>query len=1253
MRSVTQILVNLRLLVAASALLWFSISHAQTQDHSSIGVFQFVATTIDVVGLEDDVSYIVRNELRKAPNLLVINQRELELALSRNDIEQKFSAQEAVKAASILNLNYVIVGQVSREAQQIVANVEVVSPVAGKSVGALKFTFSNQAQIAMQSSYIGERLDEVISNHKLNAQAAANNLGEDWLKEISADFSGGLVSLSWSLSDPSLSFLGFNVYRSSTQQGPFSYIASEAELSAKDNPGNDPGTFYYQLSMINDEGDEVRSQQLASVEIQAQVESSLQAPTIVNVTERVSGLSLEFFPSADNVEKSIMGYELVRRASGEEWQVVGTYNVPQSRSGQNSSASNQMSIEKLSLADSQAQSIKGKVFYGVRAFSAQEKGQITEALEYIPASAPQLSLASNATLREISLAWQPATAGFGYKVYRRLDNADDWRLLSELNGLDKITYTDTQITQEDKVFEYAVTVFDDFGETQRSQSLIAQSKSALKPPKDVKGVSGLARKAVVTWAVNQDPNVVGYSIFRAPYTQDKEFTLTRIGEINDPKASTFTDKTVLQDNTEYYYSVAAINKFNSSGPVSKAVLIKTKTPPSSLSTLQAVLGEQAIELSWQLPANANIADIDRVQIERSYDGKVFEKIAEVSALLNAYSDKQIISGAALSYRALVIDKDGLISEPVLSGETQITLPLLLSVPQEGMLRKISLAWQNASTPAVVKVFRGTEQQNLALVAQLSNLSENTYIDEKDLSDDKQYFIKIEAWLAGNKLAESNIVTSTTKNIPAPKGLNAQSDLPKKIVLSWQAVNDDSIVKYVLFRRDLSQSDSQLVSIAQIDDVKTTSYTDAMFTASASSQQSGNSIEHGTQYEYAIASKNIFDATGYIGNTVTAASKRIPLPAHSVNVSTKATSIDLQWSLGDEADLKQVIIAKKWPFESVFSVIEEQSASTTSFSDTNLYPYVNPEYKLSVIDADGLSSAPTMLSNIENVKTSTLSVLQDDLLRKIQLGWDTLHPNISVIVKRRQNGSNWQTLATVDSSIKEYTDSTNFIDQTQYEYKLALQTKTSAPFMLGESNIVTANTKALPPAPTLNATSGLVKQIQLTWQASTDPDVGGYNLYKIDNSGKLEKLDSFTPAQTTYTDEGSFFSKLDDGTQYNYKIASFNTYKVEGLHGETIQASTKALPSIPATLSAQIDADSVRLNWAANQEADIATYEVYRGGSCSRLSVIGKVSPAIVTYADSDVKVGRSYCYKVKAVDITKLESALSLGAEVSLPEAAK
>lgn len=1257
-----KMLFKTRWLVASLLVLCCGVLPAQTQDQSSVGVFQFVANTIDVVGLEDDVSYIVRNELRKADNIIVINQRELEVAIGRNDIQQTFSVQEAVKAATILNLNYVIIGMVSREGQSIVAQVEVASPIDNSAIGSLKFSFNNQAQISLQADYIGKQITALISEHKVTAQATADSIGEDWVNAIDASYQSGLVSLQWSLQEADTSFLGFNIYRATSPQGPFSYMSSESELAAKDDVGVEAAEYYYQVSMINEDGEELRSEKIAKVSIEAISQSSLQAPTIVKVTERVNGAAFEFFPSAENVGKAILGYELMRRSAESDWQVVGVYNLPQSRVNKQSKTSTQASIEKLSIVDTQADTISGPVSYAIRAFTQAEKGQLTDSQEYTPASAPQLFLASNETLREISLGWQAATSGFGYRLYRRVDNTDDWRLLSEIPGLSSINFTDTEVEEEGKTFKYAISVYDDFGETQKSPVFEAQSKAALLPPTQVSGESGLARSAAITWQTNNDPDAAGYSIFRAPYTQDKEFTLTRIGEVKDPKQTTFTDESVLQDNTSYYYSVATINKYNVSGPVSKAVLITTKTPPTAVDNVLANLQEQSVLLTWQLPQNLNTNDIDKLVIERSFDGLNFEKRSEIMfesnvMATNSFEDPQLLAGAQITYRVFLMDKDGLMSEPVLSQPLPITLALSLTVPQQGLLRKIDLAWTHARSPAVIKILRGTQDDALTLVSELSEYAANTYTDEKDLVDDQAYFVKIESWLNGQKIAESNVVSSTTKDIPAPQNLSAIGQLPERIELSWDAVVDDSITQYVIFRRQVGTgSEEQLVSIAMLSKDKTT-FVDEMFDESSKAQGSV-SIKHGVEYEYAIASKNVFDATGFIGETVTAASK--PLPAAPMNAMAQAeeAGIELSWALGNEPDLKSVTLARKWPFEDTYTDIAELEATTTSFVDKDLYPYATPSYKISVFDADGLRSNETGLQDVENKRKVELSVLQDKLLREIQLAWRASGDNLAYVVTRRKLGdTSFKRINSQALSTAQYVDTASLLDQSQYEYQLVVQTQSAQSakvHTLGQSNIVTASTKDLPTAPILQATSGLVKEVNLSWQVASDPDVAGYNLYKVLDNGELDKLDTFTANQSSYTDSGSFFSKLDDGTQYQYKIASFNPYEVEGLHGDAVSATTKALPQIPSQASTSFENGEVVLVWQANPEADIEVYEISRGSSCSRTSAIGKVSAnnASTRFVDKSAKAGKSYCYQVIAIDKTKLESEPSSGVQINIPEAA-
>ncbi len=1223
---------------------------AQLEEQSSIGVFQFVAQSIDVVGLEDDVSYIVRNELRKKDNFNVINQRELEVALTRNEIEQIFSAAEAVKAATVLNLNYVIIGEVSRANQQITANVQVVSPIQSKSIGSLTFNFTNQAQIDLQAEYIGDQILAIIGQHKTDSQRIVETLDEDWVDSIKAVNNSGVVQLSWTMTNPSIEFLGFNVYRAESEQGPFSYITSEAETRASDVPGPQSATYFYQLSMIDGNGEEIRSDKLASVSIQAAVKSNIQPPTIMNVIERVNSVAVEFFPSAANVDKNIVGYELLRKDEGSDWQIVGNYIIPQTSSNNNRQQPN---LTQLTLEDGRSSSINGPVSYSLRAFSNDEKGTVTQPFSYQPATAPQITMLSNATLRQIQLGWQSATAGFGYRLYRKVSDSDPFTLLAEIPNISTNSYIDTDIQQEGQSFRYAISVYDDFGETAKSDLLIAQSKGALEPPTELKGESGLVRAIKLSWLPVNDPDVKGYSIFRGPYTEDQEFTLNRIGEVMDPLASSFVDNSDLVDGTQYYYSVASINQFDVSGPVSKAVLVSTKQPPEALTEVSARFVDNQVEVNWMLPDSLSKQDIGLFVLERSFDGQNFNVLKELMNAQQSYIDGDLIAGATAVYRVKVTDVDGLQSAYTMSAPTKMSVPLILTNPEPGMLRQISLAWENAVSPAIIKVFRGLDENNLAQVSEVAGYSEPAYIDSDGLDDDTSYSVKIEAWLNDSKLAESNVINVQTKDIPAPQNLAVIAGLPNKIELTWDKVNDDSIKGYVIFRRESGNSQNQLLSIAIIDDVDQTRYTDIVTNGRVESVIAGvTSIKHGVEYEYAIASKNVFDATGYVSDIVKGASKPLPTTASAIQAMANEERVELSWQLGSETDLKQVIVERKWPFESEYSEISNVDARSNRYIDTDLYPYVTPSYRLTVVDIDGLKSLPSVISNIENVKGVSLNIEQDKLLRQIVINWTGSHPNVATVVNRRIAGEdNWQQLGTFSASTLKLSDQQGLTDQTNYEYQLKLQTNDSQAYPLGTSNIVQGSTKQLPDAPQLSATSGLVKAVKLDWAKANDPDVGGYNIYKVEDDGDLDKLETLSANETTFTDEGSFFNRLDDGANYNYKIASFNTFEVEGPKGELVSATTKPLPSIPQNLQAQLQGNSVELNWAANPETDIQDYEVYRGSSCSRVSKVGSTNSGTnYSYTDTDARAGRSYCYKVKAVDSTELESALSLGSEVSMPE---
>jgi hypothetical protein len=75
------------------------------------------------------------------------------------------------------------------------------------------------------------------------------------------------------------------------------------------------------------------------------------------------------------------------------------------------------------------------------------------------------------------------------------------------------------------------------------------------------------------------------------------------------------------------------------------------------------------------------------------------------------------------------------------------------------------------------------------------------------------------------------------------------------------------------------------------------------------------------------------------------------------------------------------------------------------------------------------------------------------------------------------------------------------------------------------------------------------KVNLSWNASTSPDVAGYNIYRrIGTTGSYIKINSVLNASTTYTD-----STVTDGLTYDYETTAVNTSNEESVRSSSVQA----------------------------------------------------------------------------------------------------
>jgi fibronectin type 3 domain-containing protein len=184
----------------------------------------------------------------------------------------------------------------------------------------------------------------------------------------------------------------------------------------------------------------------------------------------------------------------------------------------------------------------------------------------------------------------------------------------------------------------------------------------------------------------------------------------------------------------------------------------------------------------------------------------------------------------------------------------------------------------------------------------------------------------------------------------------------------------------------------------------------------------------------------------------------------------------------------------------------------------------------------------------------------------------------------------------------------------------------------------------PNAPTgLGATAGDTK-VTLGWNANSESDLAGYNVYRATTSGgSYTKVNGSLVTSTSYVD-----TSVANGTKYYYVVRAVDTSTNSSGNSNEASATPTAGPDttpppVPSGLTATAGDGSASLGWGAVSASDLAGYNLYRsttsGGPYST-----KVNSSLITgtsFSDSGLTNGTTYYYVVRSVDSSSNESGNS------------
>jgi len=320
------------------------------------------------------------------------------------------------------------------------------------------------------------------------------------------------------------------------------------------------------------------------------------------------------------------------------------------------------------------------------------------------------------------------------------------------------------------------------------------------------------------------------------------------------------------------------------------------------------------------------------------------KLGRIATIEDKYSshyvDTKLKPGTQYYYRFSTFSKNK--RESVPSDTIEVTTaPLIKSVvflkAITGLPNRVKLIWRPHTSQRVASYiiqrneFTSTKWEQLAVVKGRLNAE---YIDA-GLKDNRVYRYRVKVKTYDGLISQpSQIVEAGTKPLPIEiKNLKATIDVPKKIVLSWDASVEKDFSYYKVYR-----AINPMLFYSYLAKTKDTQYEDLI-----------NS--NGKSYYYYVTT---VDKDGLESprqqNSVMGSTLAIPDSVYITSSNHDGKSINITWESRDKRAVKYSVVKYYKGKKKIFTGIQEKS-----FNDSDVVRGVEYKYTVIAIDKYGLAS----------------------------------------------------------------------------------------------------------------------------------------------------------------------------------------------------------------------------------------------------------------------------------------------------------
>jgi fibronectin type 3 domain-containing protein len=613
-------------------------------------------------------------------------------------------------------------------------------------------------------------------------------------------------------------------------------------------------------------------------------------------------------------------------------------------------------------------------------------------------------------------------------------------------------------------------------------------------------------------------------------------------------------------------------------------------------------------------------------IERRVDGTTepWTRVGDTAANVTRFAQDGLAAGKTYLYRVRARQGDAS-SEP--SNVDSVTTPAEPAVPAAPRLEfllqgggVVKLQWSNVANETGYTVERRVDGTTVPFQPIATLDADTTTVNDQGLQAGRTYLYRVRAFNAQGSSAFSNtaVVTLPGAGVPAaPRELVAEVVQGAFVRLRWVDVANEK--GYKIERRLDGSGSGEWVQVG----------TTAENVVTFADQQ----VRAGRRYVYRVRAFNEAGNSAYSNTAAVTVPGETGAPAAPRELNAElAGELRVKITWNDVADEKGYKVERRLDGTDAWTQIGTTAPNVTTFVDERVDAGRTYIYRVRAFNEAGDSS----YSNTDAVTLPAGPAvplaprLEVDLVapRAARLRWTNVTNETGYRVERRVDGTDaWQLIRTVGPDVTTITDGGLEVGKA-YLYRVrAFNAAGNSPY----SNVGVARVKraGLPTAPReLRATAVSATKVELRWVDSSGE--AGYRIERrVLGTDHYEKIGTAPANATTFTDP-----TVTAGTSYQYRVRAFNEVGNSPYSNvATVKAGDEGTrPAVPRLEAAPAGPRAAKLTWT-----DVAGEAVYRverrvDGSADGWRAVRTVNAGVTTITDDGLEAGKTYLYRVFAVN---------------------